>query len=348
MRAAVGRTLHDIEIVDVDPSPLASDEVRIRIAFAGICGSDLHALRDGDPAADPLATFGHEYSGTVIEIGSAVADVAPGQRVTCLPRIACLRCPACHSGRPYTCEGFWQPPRFGLPPRGAWADEIVVPARVVFALPADLPLRSAALCEPLACALRAVDRAYAQPGHLAVVIGGGPIGQLTAVLALRAGARRVILSDPQPTRRDLARQLGSIPVDPEAEPLAAVVANETLGRGADVVYEAVGSGETVREATELAGQDGTIVVVGVAPSSSSAQIRPLRILQHELTIVGACAPERTFSRALVWLPTIALDALVTHTLPLEEAPRAVAIAAGAECGKVLLAPAGAEAFSSTP
>jgi threonine dehydrogenase-like Zn-dependent dehydrogenase len=330
-------------LVDVDPLPLADDDVRIAVAFAGICGSELHAIRDGTPHAGGdehgALTFGHEYSGTIVETGAAVTAVRVGQAVTCLPRIACRRCAACRGAATGWCDSFSEPPRWGLPSRGAWADEIVVPERVVVALPAGLSLRDAALCEPLACALRGVDQACAPAGHVAVVIGGGPIGLLAAALALRSGARLTLLSEPRPARRAIAERLGAIAVDPGAASLDAAVADVTGGCGADVVYEAVGHPETLREATELAARGGTVVVLGVAAPEATAAVRPWRVFERELTIVGAHGPERTFHRALAWLPRLDLDAIVSHVLPLSDVSRALELCLAGDAGKVLMAPA---------
>lgn len=331
-------------VLDVEPLPLASDDVRIAIAYAGICGSELHAIRDAHPYidgdADGALTFGHEYSGTVVEVGAAVEAVAVGQDVTCLPRIACLRCERCRAGRSDSCERFSQPPRFGLPRRGAWAEQIVVPERVVVPLPPGLPLREAALCEPTACALRGIDQAHAPAGCTALVIGGGPIGLLAAALAVAGGARSVHLSEPHPARRGIAARLGAIPLDLGAAPLAEAAEEATGGRGFDVVYEAVGHPETVREATEVAAQNGTVVVLGVAPPEAAAGIRPYRIFERELTIVGAYGPEKAFHRALAWLPRLNLSAIVSHVLPLEQVGDALALALAGDGGKVLLAPNG--------
>jgi threonine dehydrogenase-like Zn-dependent dehydrogenase len=341
-RAALVLDAARSRLVDLDPLPLGDDDVRIAVAYAGICGSELHAIRSGTPYAGGdehgALTFGHEYSGTVIETGAAVGSVREGQDVTCLPRIHCLRCDACRGPATGWCESFSEPPRWGLPVRGAWAEEIVVPSRVVVPLPVGLSLRDAALCEPLACALRGVDQARAPAGHTAVVIGGGPIGLLAAALSMRAGARLTLVSEPRAVRRAIAERLGAIAVDPVAGSLPATVAEATEGCGPDVVYEAVGHPETLREATELAARGGTVVVLGVASPDAAAAIRPWRVFERELTIVGAHGPERTFHRALDWLPRIDVDAVVSHVLPLRDVSTALELCLAGDAGKVLVTP----------
>jgi 2-desacetyl-2-hydroxyethyl bacteriochlorophyllide A dehydrogenase len=338
-----------VAVVDLEPAELAPDQVRIEIAYAGICGSELHPLADpdgyGGDAGDGYAwlpsgreeppgdlAFGHEYSGVVREVGPAVDSVSLGDSVVCLPRWPCTRCRQCRTGDLSRCE------LFTIPRRGAWADEIVVPGRVVFKVPAAVSLTEAALCEPLSCALRGVDRAGAPAGHTALVIGAGPIGLLTAALAVRSGARKVLVSEPHGRRREIARRLGAVPIDPRSESLGERVGAETDGLGADVVYEAVGRPETVGEAVGLGAPGGKIVVLGVAPPAAMAAISPYRLFARELTLMGAFGPEIGFGRAVGLLPALDLRSIITHVLPLEEVEDAIAIAASGDCGKVLLAP----------
>jgi (R,R)-butanediol dehydrogenase / meso-butanediol dehydrogenase / diacetyl reductase len=349
---------HHISVIDVAPALLEPDQVRIEVAYTGICGSELHQLKnpdsyggDGcltyrwmpsgqdDPEGD--AGFGHEYSGVVREIGAQVDSVAVGDPVVCLPRWPCTRCRQCRAGRLIYCE------HFTIPRRGAWADEVVVPARVVFPVPPGVSLREAALCEPLACALRGIDRGRASPGHSALVIGGGPIGLLTAALALRSGAQTVLLSEPHKRRREIAGRLGALPVNPRDEAIGERVDAETGGLGVDVVYEAVGHPETVSEAVGLVARGGTIVVLGVTPPAATAAIRPWLLFDRELTLTGAFGPEAGFQRALALLSLVDSQPVITHVLALDEVQQAVEIAASGDCGKVLLAPRGASSGDAT-
>jgi 2-desacetyl-2-hydroxyethyl bacteriochlorophyllide A dehydrogenase len=334
-RQAFVRAADDVVVLDVPRAPLAPEQIRIDVAFAGICGSDLHVMLAAGAAglSDREAVeFGHEYSGIVREVGADVTGIEVGQRVACVPRIPCLRCHPCRLGRLTSCTAQVRPPR------GAWAEEIVVPQRAVYALPSQVTLREAALCEPLSCALRGIDRARAPVGHIALVLGGGPIGLMVTALALRSGATHVLLSEPRAARRRLAEQLGATAVDPGAQDLVEVVSAATDGRGVEVVYEAVGRPEGLAEAVELVAPGGTVVVLGVAPPDAVAPIRPWRLFERELTVVAAWGQETTFQRALEWLPQLDLGRIVTHELPLERIADALALAASGDCGKVLLRP----------
>lgn len=340
MNAVAGRVRQvvvgeGISIERLAPQELAAAEIRISVAYSGICGSELRPILDGAAYGGGHArdtTFGHEFSGIVAEVGEDVDAVAPGDPVVCFPRWPCGECRQCRSGRLIYCE------RIAFAPRGAWADEIVVPARVVFRVPDGVSLRVAALCEPLACALRGLDRAAAPVGHTALVVGAGPIGLLAATLALRSGARAVLVSEPHPRRRALAAGLGAVPVDPTREHLSERVAAVTDGLGMDVIYEAVGRPGALAEAVELAAPGGAVVVLGVAPHAATSPIRPYRLFEREVTVTGAFGPEAAFERALGLLATLELEPLITHVLSLDDVRRAVDIAASGDCGKVLLAP----------
>src|SRR5262249_44371157 len=159
------------------------------------------------------------------------------------------------------------------PRLGAWADEMAVPERAVFGVPDGVSLRTAAMCEPLACALRGVDLVTAPSGHTALVVGGGPIGLLAAALAQRQGARRVVVREPRATRRRLAEGIGAEAVDPTVEDLPGLLAEATAGLGPEVVYESVGNARTVEQAIEVAAPGGAVIVLGVAPPAVAAAIR---------------------------------------------------------------------------
>jgi (R,R)-butanediol dehydrogenase / meso-butanediol dehydrogenase / diacetyl reductase len=326
---------NQVGLTEVEPARLGPGEVRVAVAYVGICGSDLHAIA-GPPeelGPDPRFTgLGHEYAGVVAELGEGADRFAIGDPVVGMPRWACLECEDCAAGRLTHCR---QPT---MPARGAWAEEIVVPERILHLLPAELELRRAALVEPLSCALRGVVRAGAEPGHLALVIGGGPIGALTAALALRTGARQVLVSEPRPERREVLAALGATPLDPAAAPLAAQVAERSGGRGVDVAYEAVGAAATVAEAIELVGTGGTVVVLGVAPASDTLPLSPQDVFLRELSILGAFGPERAFPEAIGLAAALDLEPLLSNCFPLGQLERAVEVARGEAAGKVLLAP----------
>ena len=326
----------DVRLTRNDLAPPAAGQVLVKVAFTGICGSELHAIRDPEDLAATVARdglrLGHEYSGVIAALGSGVTDLEPGDEVACRPRSPCGECQACRSGDAVHCEAFVRVRE------GAWTEAIVIPQQFASRIPAGTTLRQAALTEPLACALRAVDRSGLASGERVLVIGGGPMGLLVALLGLRAGAREVFVSEPIAYRRALVEALGAIPLDPAEGEVARQIRERTAGRGVEVAFEAAGFASTMEEAISTVVVGGRVVIVGVATSSDVANVRPLDIFARELTIVGAWGIETTFQRALDRVGSIGLDPIITHEYPLDELDAAVAMAAGGETGKVLLRP----------
>jgi 2-desacetyl-2-hydroxyethyl bacteriochlorophyllide A dehydrogenase len=323
-----------VEVERLEQLKLQPTDVRIAVAFVGICGSELHSINEPEARdfdVDRPVVLGHEYTGVVTEVGAAVRNLTAGIRVTCFPRIPCLRCHACRMGDVIHCGSFIRAER------GAWADEIVVDERFVVPLSPGASLRDMALSEPLAGAIRGIDLAAAFTGHDAAVFGAGPIGYLTAVLAARTGARRVFVSEPSEYRRQLVSSLENIIViDPtDVDPVDAIL-EATNGRGVDVAYEAVGRAEVVETSIQVLAPGGRMVVLGVAAPSAVAAIRPRDLFNRELSISAAWGLETTFLRAVLWIPDLHLTPLITHEFELDRIAEAVALASSAECGKVML------------
>lgn len=248
MKAARWHGVKDIRVEDIDTPTPGPGEVAIKVAWTGICGSDLHEYLAGPifvPVGDehPLShdkapiTMGHEYSGTVVELGEGVTGLAVGARVAIEPIFACGHCPACHEGKYNLCDslGF-----VGLSGgHGGFAAISVVPARMVHKMPDALSMEQGALVEPAAVALHAVRMSTIKPGDKAAVFGAGPIG-LLVVEALRvAGAAQIHVVEPSPERRQKAMELGATStIDPLTDdPVARI--REATG-GVDVAFEVTG------------------------------------------------------------------------------------------------------------
>jgi 2-desacetyl-2-hydroxyethyl bacteriochlorophyllide A dehydrogenase len=335
MKAAFLFGPRDVRIVDKEPLPLRPEDIRVEVAYSGICGTELHlygGMVYGQASTEPQA-LGHEFSGRVIEVGSEVTTLRLGDRVTAIPGGPCYQCELCRIGKPSMC-----PNRVSLR-SGAWAPTIALPARIAWRLPDNVSDRAAALTEPLACAIRAVDRSEMRVGDRVCVVGAGPIGLFVVAMAKAAGASTLIVSEPRAARRELARGLGAdIVVDPTSEDLDAVVRDATRGMGAEVVFEAVGHPVTIEQAIAQAAPMGTVVVIGVADRDAMASFKPQELFFKELTIRGTKGVTYGIDRALRWLGTIDLEPVITHTLPLEQAREAVELALTGEAGKVYLTP----------
>jgi (R,R)-butanediol dehydrogenase/meso-butanediol dehydrogenase/diacetyl reductase len=320
MRAAVLQQPGEpLAIVDQpDPRP-GMGEVVIRVDACGICGSDLH-LSDAYPM--PGLVLGHEFCGTVAEVGTGVDDRRVGDRVTALSLAPCGRCPACASGRVRKCE---RVEMIGIERPGAYAEYVVVNARDTFLLPEALDHRHGALIEPLAVALHSVRRAGMRAGEDALVLGGGPVGLAVALWLRALGAREVVVSDPVATRRALAEQLGATAtVDPTDSDVGDTFAALT-GRRPSLVVECVGVPGLLQHATDVAAVDATVVVAGVCMAPDI--ITPLTAMTKELDVRFAFYYElRDYLTAIDLIARGRIDPLplVTSEVTLDDAPRAFA------------------------
>jgi 2-desacetyl-2-hydroxyethyl bacteriochlorophyllide A dehydrogenase len=317
MKAAVFHGVGDLR-VEERPAPAAGPgEVVVRVGACGICGTDRHIFH-GEFDATPPVVIGHEYAGTVEEVGEGVAGLAVGDRVAIDPNMPCGVCRPCRRGQIHLCENLRA---LGVDVDGGFAERCAVPRAQCYALPEGVSLPAGAMTEPLACCVRGIDRARIRPGDTVAVIGGGAIGQLLAQLARLSGAARLVLSDPIPARRRMALASGvDAVVDPTRDdPLAH---GGALEGGADVVIEAVGSAPTTAQAVDWAALGGTILWFGVTPPGVAIPIEPNRIFRRELTIVGARINPFTHSRALALLGSgqVRVEHLITRTIPLDDLP----------------------------
>lgn len=323
-----------IEVGHTEATPPASDEVTIRVAYNGICGTDLHIVQGHMDArvATPVV-IGHEMSGVISAVGPDVDSLTVGQPVTVMPLRWCGECASCLAGHQHICQRL----NFvGIDSPGALQEQWTVPASVVVPLPEGLSLEHAALVEPLAVAVHDVRRARLAPGETAVVIGGGPIGQLIAVVARAAGAG-VILAEPDAARRAFAAAQGAIVVDPIEGDLAAVVEEHTDGAGADVVFEVAGTRGTALDATRHARTRGRVVFVAIHPEPVPVDLH--RIFWRELEVLGARVYEREdFERAIELLASgvVPADSLITRVVPLDDTSAAFDALLAASAMKILV------------
>jgi L-iditol 2-dehydrogenase len=317
MRALVLERLGSVRLKAV-PEPRADQgEVIVQVTSAGICGTDRHLISGEYPSAPPV-TLGHELEGTVVDVGTRTS-VAIGTRVAVDPNISCSKCRYCRMGLVAHCAGLCA---IGVDRDGGLARFVAVPEGQTYELPLDLPAGFGALCEPLACCLRAIDHADIGPGYNVVVLGGGVIGQLLAQLSRLAGAK-VILVTRQHERRTLAASLGaSATLDPESCDVEDAIAGAAglVPGGVDVAFEAAGVEDTFHQAIAVVRRAGRVVVVGAAPSSMTLSINPFELFARELQIVGSHLNPLTHGRAVALAASGMLDLgpLITSTVGLSE------------------------------
>ena len=323
-----------IRVDEREPQAPKPGEVRIAVAYVGICGTDLHVFHgDMDGRVTKPATIGHEMSGTIAELGPGVEGWAVGDAVTVMPLDWDGICPACAAGNQHICQNL---DFIGIDTPGALQESWNVPASTLVRLPAGVSLRDAALVEPVAVAVHDVRRSELTPGDKAVVIGAGPIGVLIATVAAAFGAE-VVIAEIDPNRRAAAEELGLRTLDPSAIDQVAWVEEWTGGAGADVVFEVSGSAAAVLGATSLAKVRGTLVVVAI-----HSQPRPIdlhRLFWRELRILGARVYERRdFERAveLVVQGAIPADHLISQVVPLVDVASAFETLEAGRAMKILV------------
>jgi (R,R)-butanediol dehydrogenase/meso-butanediol dehydrogenase/diacetyl reductase len=305
-----------IELQTARALPPGRGQVRIRVAFVGLCGTDLHIVHGSmDRRVQVPLIFGHEMSGTVDEVGGGVDGWATGDKVTVMPLVWDATCPACRAGNTHICQNL----NFvGIDSPGALQPLWNVPASTLVRLPQHTALHDAALIEPVAVAVHDVRRGRVSAGDKIVVVGGGPIGLIIATVARHVGGE-VAVVEPDPTRRARAAELGFIALHPKELDDPAWLDEWTGGAGADVVFEVSGAAAGVALALPLAKVRGTIVVVGIHPEPRNVDLQ--RIFWRELTIVGARVYEKSDFEAAVELVSsgvIPTRALITRVVPLAE------------------------------
>ena len=267
MRAAVTTQDHGFEVVDL-PDPTAEpDELVIRVAACGVCGSDIKA----QAFAPAGMVMGHELGGEIVAVGSRAEGWAAGTNVAVLPVISCGKCSYCRAGVVSHCA---QASYIGMGPAGGFAEFAAVPAYHSFALPAERPTAFSALVEPFAVGLHGMHSAEIGPGDDILIIGAGAVGLTTLLWGLQKGGVRITVADPDPKRRNSARGMGATDVIAsvaEAEPGAY-----------DVVVECVGRPELVQACQPALRPLGRLVVAGAC--AEPTPIEPVTALLKELTI----------------------------------------------------------------
>lgn len=317
MKAAVYAGKGRLEIREVPIPGIFREEALIKVKYAGICGTDLHILAGKHPRAKPPLIMGHEFSGKIMEINSAEKDFKKGDRVVVEPLISCGKCYTCRSGKNYVCEnlGF-----YGIDKNGAFAEYVAVAAHRIFKLPSDIRFDTGALVEPVAVAVHALRISNVKTGDTVCVIGAGPIGLITALVAGLSGASRVLVCEKEPSRIRLAEKFGLIAVDVSKKDPAAAVFDFTSGRGADLIVEAAGYPASVLSSPGLCRVGGEIVFVAMPKQPLPVDI--LTTTFRELTLKGVrgYAPF-DFERAIRIISSSGLDfgKLISEKFPLRDA-----------------------------
>ncbi len=318
-----------------DPPQPGPGEALIRVAAAGICGSDreLYAGTRPAPYVRYPVTPGHEWSGTVAAVGPGVSPDLVGARVVGEGFRACLTCPRCREGETNLCAAGYDETGFTRP--GAFADHLLLPARLLHVLAPGTDLRSAALLEPAACVAAAMRKAQPRPGERAAVVGAGTLGMLAVQFLAASSPGGLLVVDPRADRALLAERFGATAFRHPDE-----VAH--LEEEFDLVVETAGAAGSAALAASLARRGGRLVLTGI-PGGVETGLAPADLVVRQLTIHTVFgAPSAAWAYAVLAFNTGVLDPapLISHELPLEEYGAALDLLRSGrpEVGKVLLRP----------
>jgi L-iditol 2-dehydrogenase len=343
MQALLLTEYRQFELVDCEVPVIGPNDVLVRVAACGICGSDLHGYDGTSGRRIPPIIMGHEAAGTIIEAGAEVDGAKAGDRVTFDSTIYCGQCAYCRRGQVNLC-----PNRRVLGvscadyrQHGAFAEFVAIPQHILYGLPAGLSFEHAAMVEPVANAQHAVARLNVVQGERAIVVGSGMIG-LLVVQALRiAGCGEVTAIDLDDSRLELARQMGaSRTLNPKRLDVTAAILEATADAGADIAVEAVGNAPALATAIASVRRGGRVGLIG----NLAAEVPfPLQsVVTRELTLIASCASAGEYPRAIQLLASGAIDVapLISAVAPLDEGQRWFDRLHAAEPGlmKVILKP----------
>jgi len=323
MRALLLSEYRQLAIADVPTPEPGGDEVLVRVAACGICGSDVHGYDGASGRRIPPIVMGHEAAGVIAALGSGVREVQEGDRVTFDSTVYCGACPNCLRGDINLCD---RRQVLGVScgdyrRNGAFADFVAVPARTLYRLPRGLSFSEAALLEAVSVALHAIALVPLEAESAALVVGAGTIGLLVQQALRAAGCARVFVTDPDRSRRDLSQSLGATAVLASGADLVPEILELTKGVGVDVAVEAVGVNQSVSAAIHATRKGGSVVLVGnVSPEVSI----PLQVVvSRQIRLQGSCASAGEYPRAieLVSSGKIKVKPLITAVAPLEEGPQ---------------------------
>jgi alcohol dehydrogenase len=346
VRAVVYRGVGKVEVGEVpDPELLEPTDAIVRVTRTSICGSDLH-LYHGKAPLEPGDGIGHEAVGVVESVGSAVERFASGERVVVSFTVACGSCWFCRAGQTQLCDDFayFGYGIFGGSLGGAQAELLRVPLADVNLLhvPDDVDdERALFVGDTLTTGVYAAGLAGIEAGHTVAVVGAGPVGFFSAQAALAAGADQVLVIELDLARLELAERAGAIPIDPAARNAQTAVSERTDGRGADVVIEAVGTVPAFERALDLARRGGTVVVMGVFTSEIvPAQFGVWWIRAIQIRLAGTTPIHSYWERTMGEVQAGRLDPMpiVSHRMPLEDAPHAYELFDSKQATKILLTP----------
>lgn len=282
MKAAVVTAVSQLELLDIPVPELNEGEALVKVKYTGICGTDIHVMHGKHPTAKFPVVTGHEFVGEVVQVkGKGAEKFKTGDQVVVQPYFSCGTCEPCAKGMDNVCAEL---AFMGAHVNGSFAEYTKVLTRKMYKIPEGLSLELAALTEPIAVAVHDVRNSGLKVGESALIIGGGPIGMLIAMVARHAGASKVIISEISEYRRKFAESLGFTTVNPLVPEFDDTLRKITANKGFNVVYEVSGAKPSIKTAVDHAAIAGTVMVVGM--TSEPYPIELSKIFAKELNVKG--------------------------------------------------------------
>ena len=318
MRAVVIERPHEVGWVELDAPTPGPGEVLVRSRAAGVCRTDIEILH-GDLTDPRWVRFplvpGHEWSGTVAELGEGVTDFSVGDRVVCEGIVPCNRCSSCKQGHTQLCLNYDQ---IGFTRGGGYGEYVLAPAHVVHRLPETVSFATGVLVEPGSCVLRGLERGAPQPGETIGVVGIGTLGSIGLRLARLYSPGLLVAYGVRDEELELASALGADETVNVAQEDALAETARLAGEGLDLVLETAGAEPAVELATRLVRRGGRVVLIGIAGEGKTLELPADRIVFGDMTVHGSFSyTTATWSHVLRLLEhgLVDLDPIVTHRFP---------------------------------
>lgn len=313
----------------LEVKPIRDDQVLIEVECVGVCGSDVHYFHDGrcgtflvDGKRDIPFMLGHECSGTVVEVGSAVTHLKAGDRVCCEPSITCGKCEFCKSGHYNLCEAveFWATP----PIQGCYMKYVPFQADLCYKLPEGMNAIQGALIEPMATGMYAAEIGQITVGHTVAILGSGCIGLMTMLSCKARGASKIIVCDLEDIRLEKAKELGAdYVINGRREDAVERIKELTGGRGPDVVFETAGSKFTIAQTAHVARRGGLIVLVGMS-AEEEITFNFGQVMAKELQIKSLFRYVNMFPKSVATVASglAPIEKVATHVYTLDQIQQA--------------------------
>ncbi len=296
MESLILNNIRELNLVEQKMPIARKGEVIIRTSYCGICGSDKHAYEGKHPRTKYPLILGHEFSGIIDKLGKDVKDFLVGEKVVIDPNIVCNKCYYCRCGKRHFCENLKS---IGINMNGAYSQYVAVPASNLYRVPDSVTMKEAALTEPIACVLHAIDELILSPGSSALVLGAGPIGLLFSQILHNCGYYPVVVSEINRNRQKVAGEISEcITINPLIEDINKKTREITDRRGFDIVIDTTGNIDALEESVNLLSKTGKLMIFSLYSPSESLALSLSHIYKNEISIYSDFTNPYTMQRAL--------------------------------------------------